>query len=511
VTDYAFIIIIAAAVTYLLTPAVRRFALAIGAAPAPRERDVHTTPVPRLGGLAMFGGVIAGLAVAYRLTYTQQAFPSTRTVWGLIGAAGLLVVIGIFDDRFGMSPIGKLAGQVAAGGILVWSGAYLSWLPLPGSQTLALEPDLSYSLTIFLVVVTINAVNFIDGLDGLAAGVTGIAGLAYLVYSYTLTNSIGIPSQSVPAVASAVLAGVCIGFLPHNFNPARIFMGDTGSMLLGLLLAYGPISSTASLDQNILINYSQLHPVNRFPTILPLLLPIAIWIIPYADLLLAVIRRTLAGQSPFAADRKHLHHRMQNLGHSHRQSVLLMYLWAALFAGGLVGLSQLHIRIIWLAVVTAVMVGGLLLATMPRLRPWNGAAAKNGTSGKNGVSGKNGAARHGAAGGNGKPSRRHAAAAAAHPRAGSHAGRHAAGHAADGVAGSPVQEAEAGGGGLIRSGQSGQYTGEPAPPWEPAPAPDRFAAPAPSAPPAPGDFGAPGAPWSALPPRTPRDPRSPDS
>ena len=111
-----------------------------------------------------------------------------------------------------------------------------------------LEPDLSYTVTILLIVVTINAVNFIDGLDGLAAGVVGISALAFLVYSYTLTNSVGIPSQSVPAVVSAVLAGICVGFLPHNFNPARIFMGDTGSMLLGLLLAYGPISSTASLD-----------------------------------------------------------------------------------------------------------------------------------------------------------------------------------------------------------------------------------------------------------------------
>ena len=139
---------------------------------------------------------------------------------------------------------------------MAWSGAYLPWIPLPGGETLLLEPDLSYTVTILIVVITINAVNFIDGLDGLAAGIVGISALAYMVYSYTLTNSVGIPSQSVPAVVSAVLAGICIGFLPHNFNPARIFMGDTGSMLLGLLLAYGPISSTASLDQNILVNYA---------------------------------------------------------------------------------------------------------------------------------------------------------------------------------------------------------------------------------------------------------------
>jgi UDP-GlcNAc:undecaprenyl-phosphate/decaprenyl-phosphate GlcNAc-1-phosphate transferase len=175
-------------------------------------------------------------------------------------------------------------------------------------------------------------------------------------------------------VASAVLAGICIGFLPHNFHPARIFMGDTGAMLLGLLLAYGPISSAASLDPNILVNYSQLHPVNRFPTILPLLLPVAILIIPYTDLLLAVIRRTRAGRSPLAADRQHLHHRLLNMGHSHRQSVLLMYLWAALFSGTVVGLSLIRIRLIWLALATVAAMALLLLATMPRLRPWRAEA-----------------------------------------------------------------------------------------------------------------------------------------
>src|SRR5262252_5798680 len=302
--DYLYILIIAAVVTYLLTPMVRRASIAIGALHAARSRDVHSEPTPLLGGVAMFGGLVAGLLVAERLRYLQQAFPSPRTVIGLLLAGGLLVLIGIVDDRWGMSAMSKLAGQIAAGGILVWSGAYLPWIPLPGGTPFLLEPDLSYTLTILIVVITINAVNFIDGLDGLAAGVVGIAALSYLIYSYTLTNSVGIPSQSVPAVASAVLAGICIGFLPHNFHPARIFMGDTGAMLLGLLLAYGPISSTATLDPSILKNT-----LNRFPTILPILLPAAIFIIPYADLLLAVARRTRAGQSPFAPDKKHLHHR----------------------------------------------------------------------------------------------------------------------------------------------------------------------------------------------------------
>jgi UDP-GlcNAc:undecaprenyl-phosphate GlcNAc-1-phosphate transferase len=368
--EYLYILIIAAAVTYLLTPLVRRFAIAINAQHAPRSRDVHKAPTPLLGGLAMYGGLAAALLVADRLKYLQQAFPSSRTIVGLLLAAGLLVVIGIVDDRWEIGAIPKLAGQIAAGGIVAWSGAFLGWIPLPGGETLLLEPDLSYTITILIVVATINAVNFIDGLDGLAAGVVGISALAFMVYSYTLTNSVHIPSQSVPAVVSAVLAGICIGFLPHNFNPARIFMGDTGSMLLGLLLAYGPIVSTASLDQNILVNYASNKPVDRFATILPLLLPIAILIIPYTDLLLAVVRRMLAGQSPFAADRQHLHHRLQNLGHSHRQTVLLMYLWAALFSGTVVGLSVIRVPLIWLALATVGAVVALLLATMPGLRPW---------------------------------------------------------------------------------------------------------------------------------------------
>jgi UDP-GlcNAc:undecaprenyl-phosphate GlcNAc-1-phosphate transferase len=370
--EYLYILIIAAAVTYLLTPLVRRGAIAINAQHAPRSRDAHTAPTPLLGGLAMYGGLVAALLVADRLSYLQQAFPSSRTVEGLLLAAGLLVVVGIVDDRWEIGAIPKLAGQIAAGGIVAWSGAFLGWIPLPGGETLLLEPDLSYTVTILIVVATINAVNFIDGLDGLAAGVVGISALAFMVYSYTLTNSVGIPSQTVPAVVSAVLAGICIGFLPHNFNPARIFMGDTGSMLLGLLLAYGPIVSTATLDQNILVNYASptSHPVDRFPTILPLLLPAAILIIPYTDLLLAVVRRMRAGKSPFSADRMHLHHRLQNMGHSHRRTVLLMYLWAALFSGTVVGLSVIRIDLIYLVLATIGAVIALLPATMPGLRPW---------------------------------------------------------------------------------------------------------------------------------------------
>ena len=374
--EYALVLLVTAAVTYLLTPLVRRVAIATRAIHEPRARDTHTEPTPLLGGLAMYGGLVAGLLLASRLSFVQDPFRTagSRSEAGLLLAGGLVVLIGFADDRWGLSAISKLAGQVAAAGILVWSGQALPWLPLPNGGVFSLEPDLSVTLTILLVVVTINAINFIDGLDGLAAGIVAVAALSFLAYSYTLIRTIHSTSQSLPAVASALLAGMCIGFLPHNFYPARIFMGDIGAMLLGLLLAYGPISSTDSLDPALLTNYGQNHTLDRFPTFLPLLVPAAIFIIPYADLMFAVIRRTRAGKPIMSADRQHLHHRLLNIGHSYRQSVLIMYLWAALFSVTVVSLSIVRTPSVVFVAATVVAVLALLPATMPSLRPWRSAA-----------------------------------------------------------------------------------------------------------------------------------------
>ncbi len=370
--EYALVLLVTAAVTYLLTPLVRRVAVATRAIHEPRARDTHTEPTPLLGGLAMYGGLVAGLLIASRLSFLQDPFQTagSKSEAGLLLAGGLAVVIGFVDDRWGLSAISKLAGQVAAAGILVWSGQALPWLPLPSGGVFTLESDLSVTLTILIIVVTINAINFIDGLDGLAAGIVAVAAMSFLVYSYTLNRTIGTTSQSVPAVASALLAGMCIGFLPHNFYPARIFMGDIGAMLLGLLLAYGPISSTDSLDPGLLTNYQHTHALDRFPTLLPLLMPAAIFIIPYADLMFAVIRRTRARKPLMAADRQHLHHRLLNIGHSYRQSVLIMYLWAALFSVTVVSLSIVRSPSVVFAVATVIAVLALLPATMPSLRPW---------------------------------------------------------------------------------------------------------------------------------------------
>jgi len=377
--EYVLTLLAAAAVTYLLTPAVRRFAIAVGASHAARDRDVHVVPTPLLGGFAMYAGLAAGLLVASRIPALTGAFAEPNMSKGLLLAGGLVVLMGFVDDRWGLGALSKLAGQVAAGVILVWSGAEVTWLPLPGGSVLGLTTDQQTAATILVVVVTINAVNFIDGLDGLAAGIVGIGAAAFFIYYYTLTHRLGLPDQTGPALASAVVVGICVGFLPHNFYPARIFMGDTGAMLLGLLLAYAPISSLASLDPASLTDKAALAAgtVNRFGAILPLLVPAAIMLIPYADLLMAVVRRTRAGTSVFTPDKKHLQHRLLAIGHSHRASVLIMYLWATLFAGSVVWLSIARTSLYILIIVTgaAVLALALLLVSMPRLRPWARAAS----------------------------------------------------------------------------------------------------------------------------------------
>jgi UDP-GlcNAc:undecaprenyl-phosphate/decaprenyl-phosphate GlcNAc-1-phosphate transferase len=384
VKDYVLTLLVAAAATYMLTPLVRRLAARIGAMKQPRERDVHVVPVATLGGLAMYGGLVAGLLVSEQIPQLrQQAFTNTGMLNGLLLAGGLLVVIGFIDDRWGMGALTKGAGQVAAGAILVATGTTLSWFPLPGGNTFLPDTDQRTLLTILIVVATINAVNFIDGLDGLAGGIVCIAAVSFFIYYYSLTRVIHMTALAAPALASAILIGMCIGFLPHNFSPAKIFMGDTGSMLLGLLLAYAPISCINSLPEGNLTSEA-----NRYPVILPLLLPAALLIIPYADLLLAVVRRTRAGRSPFAPDRKHLHHRLLDIGHSQRTSVLIMYLWAALFSGSVVWLSvektvqpknaSHHGEPIFVFVlITVGAVAALLLMSMPRLRWWQRAKVAN--------------------------------------------------------------------------------------------------------------------------------------
>jgi UDP-GlcNAc:undecaprenyl-phosphate/decaprenyl-phosphate GlcNAc-1-phosphate transferase len=267
------------------------------------------------------------------------------------------------DDRWGVDALTKLAGQVAAAGLLIMNGVQMVWLPLPSGTTLSLPPSYSVPLTVFIVVATINAVNFVDGLDGLAAGVVGIAASALYWYSYLLSAQNGLTRLSGPTLITAILIGMCAGFLPHNFNPARIFMGDTGSMLIGLLLAASTITLTGQFDTNVVGN------LKLFPIFLPLLLVPAVVTVPFLDMMLAVWRRTNQGKSPFAPDKQHLHHRLLELGHSHRRAVLIMYFWVGLLASCVMGLAMAAPVAIVLSVTAGVAVLGVVtMLAAPRLR-----------------------------------------------------------------------------------------------------------------------------------------------
>ncbi|HET6865658.1 MAG TPA: MraY family glycosyltransferase [Solirubrobacteraceae bacterium] len=352
---------VVAAVTYLLTPLVRRLAEAIGAYTPVRDRDVHTIPTPRLGGVAMFVGISAGLLVASHLPTLQRVF-DTSEVRGVLFGGILLVAIGAADDRWGLDALTKLAGQILASGVMVLQGVQLLYLPLPGN-TLSLAPNIGVPLTVIFVVVTINAVNFIDGLDGLAAGVVAIAAFAFFAYSYEISVVHHYDRAAPPTLITIVLAGACIGFLPHNFNPARVFMGDSGSMLLGLMLSAATVSLLGRLDPSAISSYGY------FPALLPLLLPLAVLAVPFVDLLLAVVRRTRSGHAPWEPDKLHLHHRLLRLGHSHARAVLIMYLWSALIAGGAVTVAFAHSRP-YLVISAYLGAGAVLLvaSNIPRLR-----------------------------------------------------------------------------------------------------------------------------------------------
>jgi UDP-GlcNAc:undecaprenyl-phosphate GlcNAc-1-phosphate transferase len=372
VREYLLTLFVSAAVTYLLTGPVRKFAIVAGAMPPIRARDVHREPTPRLGGIAMFGGLCAGLLVAAHLNNLSSVFALSNEPRALLSGAGLIWLLGVLDDKWGVDALIKLGVQMIAAGVMVLQGLTILWLPVPGIGTVALTPIQSTLLTVALVVITINAVNFVDGLDGLAAGMVCIASIAFFMYAYRMWYGYGIEAAAPATLFSAILIGICLGFLPHNIHPARIFMGDSGSMLIGLVLASGAISITGQVDPDAITDFtgSTTQTVHfMVPVYMPLLLPLTMIAVPGADLVLAVVRRTWRGQSPFAADRGHLHHRLLEIGHSHSRAVLIMYFWAALFAFAAVAFS-VNASSLWIVLVIVALSGvGLVVLMLPAVRP----------------------------------------------------------------------------------------------------------------------------------------------
>ncbi|GAA3244122.1 MraY family glycosyltransferase [Pseudonocardia petroleophila] len=353
----------AAVVTFLLVGPVRVLALQVGAVAWPRGRDVHVTPTARWGGLAMLAGVLAGIAMAYQLPAMRLAFAYSEEMVGVVLASLILVLVGALDDRYELDALTKLAGQTTAAGVMTLFG--VQWTVLPdvflGGQV-GLGREQGVLLTVLLTVALVNAMNFVDGLDGLAAGIGLIAAGATALFTMGLVLRNGNdPFVFTPALIAFVLAGACLGFLPHNFNPARVFMGDSGSMLIGLLLAAATTMASGRLTDvttggDLLALFA------------PLIVLAAVVFIPVLDLLMAVVRRTRAGRSPFAPDKMHLHHRLLEIGHSQRRAVLLIYLWAGVLAFGAVALALIDDPFVVLWAVGVGLVVAVLASSVPRAR-----------------------------------------------------------------------------------------------------------------------------------------------
>lgn len=335
--------------------------------PKIRERDVHTRPTPRLGGAAIYLAVLIAFAIGSLFPPVGLIFQSNLPqVLGVLGAGLIIVLIGLADDIWDLDWLTKLAGQVITAGILAWQGVQIFQLPLPFGDddvTLTLSPLMSLGLTIFLIVLVMNAVNFIDGLDGLVAGVAIIASGAFFIYGWVTSS--GEAGQTdyfnLAQFITAALIGACVGFLPFNFrrnerHPAKLFMGDGGALGVGMLMATASVllagqSTPASTSEAVL-------------TFLPIILPLAVLIVPLADFALAVLRRLRAGKSPFSADRKHLHHRLLDMGHSHTHAVLIFYAWTAVAAGGIL---LFLVAPWWVGAVVALV--GFVVCTIITLAP----------------------------------------------------------------------------------------------------------------------------------------------
>jgi UDP-GlcNAc:undecaprenyl-phosphate GlcNAc-1-phosphate transferase len=356
---YVLVTGVSAIVTFAMAVLILKLSHRYRLYPKVRERDVHTRPTPRLGGIAMFIGFVVAFAVASQLPQLSLIFTEPLKVWGLLAAALIIMLLGVADDVWDLDWMTKLAGQIIAGGVLAWSGTQIVTLPIFGGVTL-LPPTISLVVTVFAVVLVMNAINFIDGLDGLVAGVALIANGVFFIYSYILAVNTGQSEYfNLASLITALLIGACIGFLPLNFHPAKMFMGDAGALLVGLLMAASAILVTGQVDPESWRGGTQL-----LPAFIPILLPAAVLTLPLLDFGLAVLRRLLAGKSPFAADRKHLHHRLMDMGHTHLQSVLVFYSWTTVMAVGC--LSFLFVP--WYVATTFIVIG-LLICTAVTLGP----------------------------------------------------------------------------------------------------------------------------------------------
>ncbi len=318
--------LVAAFTTWACTFVVRRLAVRFSIIVVPDDRRVHERPTPTVGGAAIYLGFLVAMVVASQLHTLSPLFRGSSDPIGLVLAASVIFTIGMVDDLREMSPPAKLSGQILAGTVLYLFGINMLFFRVPfAGTTLVLSADLVPVLTVLWVVGMANAVNLVDGLDGLAAGIVGIASLAFFLYSHQLVHTGTIVQETSGPLFSVIVVGLCIGFLPHNFHPARIFMGDAGAMLLGLLMAASTMSVVGQTNNDF--------NGRTYFLFAPLVIPFFILGIPMLDTAFAIVRRAGRRANLAQADKNHLHHRLMRLGHGQTRSVLILWTWTALLSG----------------------------------------------------------------------------------------------------------------------------------------------------------------------------------
>jgi len=319
---------VAALVTFATTPLVGRLARRRGWVYLPNDRTVHQSPLPDVGGLAMFAGFLAAMLTAWLVDAFDVLFENNSEPLGVVIAATIVFGVGFVDDVREVSAPAKVAGTVLAGIVLVQFGVVMFSFRLPFFDGPILLADLAPLVTVLWLVGMTQAINLIDGLDGLAAGIVAIAAFAFFLYSQELTDQGGLDVLNIGPLLAIIAVGVCIGFLPHNFNPARIMMGDGGALFLGLLLAV----STSVVGGRADVFTPEGFVGQTYFFLAPLIIPLLILGVPIFDMAFAIVRRMSSRKSFAAADKGHLHHRLMDLGHGHRRSVVILWGWTALLS-----------------------------------------------------------------------------------------------------------------------------------------------------------------------------------
>jgi len=325
--SYLLVGLIAAVATAASLPAVIRFARAHGWQATPDERRMHPVPTPDVGGISMFIGILAAIVGASLIGDFDQLFQDSTEIIGVVVASAIIFALGILDDIRDISPPAKVSGIVVAAVSLVWFGVTMFQFRLPFLDVFVLSDDWVPLFTVVWLLGMTQAINLIDGLDGLAAGIVAIGAGAFFIYSRDLAEGNLLPQPNIGPLVAIIAVGVCIGFLPFNFNPARIFMGDSGALLLGLLMAVATSVVGGRADPD-----TQSANGQTYFFLAPIFISLLVLAVPIVDVLFAIVRRTASGRNFTQADMGHLHHRLIQLGHGPRRAVVILWGWAALLS-----------------------------------------------------------------------------------------------------------------------------------------------------------------------------------